>query len=366
LKNRANHHSQEFPHNSEKATMSTAVRHRSKVPKGGNGSHLDVPTGGPDAASSASSLPNEDDDGKGHDSSSPLVLVSNVVSRRHAIYYIPILMFFYIVGPTAIHIPKALYIWASKGFVTEFLLGPGLRDLVGSMVDDPHQLMVGDVTPPTPLAAYKDIILQEYEDYRATHALPILSEMDPEEQGPLDTKGVWKTLFLRAMGRETCAAPYFPKTMEAVRNSGLTAYSIMFSRLAPGQKIEPHTGFSKIIQIYHLALKVPPGEPRPYLSVKECDDEEETINCRSETYQWTEGREFIFDDSFTHHAENPNTSERIVLFLHIKRVDFKGWRESLIAGIMCYLFTWVPFESATLLVRGTEKTCALQPSGVKL
>ena len=118
-----------------------------------------------------------------------------------------------------------------------------------------------------------------------------------------------------------------------------------------------------MIQVYHLALKVPqpttPNEPRPYLSVKECDDEEETLNCRTEQYHWTEGREFIFDDSFTHFAENPTNEERLVLFLHIKRIDFKGWREELIASIMCYIFSWVPFESVIRLVKGTEKTCAM-------
>jgi hypothetical protein len=61
--------------------------------------------------------------------------------------------------------------------------------------------MVGDVDPPTPLAQYKDVILQEYLEYRKSHEITILSEMDPEEQGPLDTKGVWKTLFVKAMNR---------------------------------------------------------------------------------------------------------------------------------------------------------------------
>lgn len=93
------------------------------------------------------------------------------------------------------------------------------------------------------------------------------------------------------------------------------------------------------------------------MQVQECDDDEETINCRHERYEWTEGREFIFDDSFTHIAENPNTEERIVLFLHIKRVDYKGWRESLIASIGAYIFSWVPFDSVLKLVSGTEATC---------
>ena len=308
-------------------------------------------------------------------SSQASFLARVLLLRRSKSFYLVLVLWLYIFGPTALQIPHAIFVWASHGFVTESLLGAGLRGLVGGMVKDPSQLMVGDVTPPTPLAAYKDILLAEYEEYRKKHEIPIISNLDPDEQGPLDTKGEWKTLFLKAMGRYTCAAPHFPRTLEAVRNSGLTAYSIMFSRLAPGQIIEPHTGFSKMIQIYHLALKVPIQDSpvkdannlplRPFLTVKQCEDEDEqeppnqTKNCRMEKYEWTEGREFIFDDSFTHYAENPTDSERLVLFLHIKRVDFKGWREELIASIMCYIFSWVPFESVLKLVRGTEATCAL-------
>lgn len=322
-----------------------------------------------------SSNGHEKNKGKKPSSSKASFLARVLLLRRSKSFYLVLLLWLYIFGPTASHIPHAIFVWASHGFVTEFLLGAGLRGLVGSMVKDPSQLMVGDVTPPTPLAAYKDILLAEYEDYRQKHEIPIISNLDPDEQGPLDTKGEWKTLFLKAMGRYTCAAPHFPRTLEAVRNSGLTAYSIMFSRLAPGQIIEPHTGFSKMIQIYHLALKVPIQESpikdannlplRPFITVKQCEDEDEqeppnqTKNCRMEKYEWTEGREFIFDDSFTHYAENPTDYERLVLFLHIKRVDFKGWREELIASIMCYIFSWVPFESVLKLVRGTEATCAL-------
>lgn len=335
--------------------MSTAVRQRAAKKQAAtpnSNSQLEVPSG--DAPNKALDKLNRHDQ-----------FLANLISRKNAVYYAPLLLFCYVFGPTAIHIPNALYIWASHGFVTEHLLGAGIRPMVSSMLQEPHQLMVGDVQPPTPMAAYKDILLEEYEAYRKTHELPIISALDPEEQGPLDTKGVWKTLFLKAMGRYTCAAPHFPKTLEAVRNSGLTAYSIMFSRLAPGQKIEPHTGFSKMIQIYHLALKVPvPDDPqkKPYINVQECEDEEETVGCRTETYHWTEGKEFIFDDSFTHYAENPTDEERLVLFMHIKRVDFKGWREELIATIAAYIFSWVPFESVLLLVRGTEKTCAMDTS----
>jgi len=131
------------------------------------------------------------------------------------------------------------------------------------------------------------------------------------------------------------------------------------------------------IQIYHLALKVPVQESavkesntapvRPYLSVRECEGEDDLSDnppgrCRLEKYEWTEGKEFIFDDSFTHWAENPTDQERLVLFLHIKRIDFKGWREELIASIMCYIFSWKPFESVSLVIKGTDAMCALDTS----
>lgn len=184
--------------------MSTAVRQRTTTNQISKpASYLDTPYG--NAPSSSSSTSNGQNSptkhGANNNNNSKQQLLANLISRKNAIYYVPILVFFYIVGPTAVRIPGVLYVWASKGFVTEHLLGAGVRDLVGSMVNDPHQMMVRDLDPPTPLAAYRDAILEEYLAYRKTHELPIISNLDPEEQGPLDTKGVWKTLFLKAMNR---------------------------------------------------------------------------------------------------------------------------------------------------------------------
>ncbi|CAB9529420.1 expressed unknown protein (Partial), partial [Seminavis robusta] len=127
--------------------MSTAVRQRNVKPVG-NGtagsSHLDVSMGNATTKKSDAS------------SHKQQLLLASLISRKNAVYYIPLLVFCYIFGPTAMHAPKAIYVWASHGFVTEFLLGAGIRDMVGSLVVDPNQLMVGDVNPPTPLAAYKD------------------------------------------------------------------------------------------------------------------------------------------------------------------------------------------------------------------
>jgi Aspartyl/Asparaginyl beta-hydroxylase len=290
----------------------------------------------------------------------------------------------YLFFPVLIYVPQALYIFAASGFDVDEFLGPGLRNMVGNLVKDPEELIAwGKMAEleanPTTLVRARDAILQEYEDYRSKYSIPILSEMDPEEQEELDPKHVWKTLFLRAMGRETCVAKLFPKTIAAVKASGYVPYSIMISRMAPGQTIEPHTGFSKFIQIYHMSLTVPNNNvttegadyppysndevmsQKPYLQVQDCHDYHtynRTNKCdRIETYHWKEGQEFIFDDSFPHWTHNPTQEERLILFLHIHRIDFKGWKENLIARILLSAFNFFPFPGVMKLVRGHEATC---------
>lgn len=290
----------------------------------------------------------------------------------------------YLFFPVLIYTPQALYIWAASGFDVDELLGPGIRDMVGNLVKDPEELIAWSYMAeleanPSALVKAREDILAEYENYRSKYSIPILSEMDPEEQLELDPNHEWKTLFLRAMGRETCMAKMFPKTIAAVEASGFVPYSIMISRMGPGQTIEPHTGFSKMIQIYHVSLKVPNNNvtteganyppysndevrsQKPYLQVQDCHDYHtynRTNKCdRIETYHWKEGQEFIFDDSFPHWTHNPTDEERLILFLHINRIDFKGWKENLIARIFCSAFALVPFPGVMKLVTAHDATC---------
>jgi len=290
----------------------------------------------------------------------------------------------YLFYPVLIYAPQALGIWIASGLDVDELLGPGIRDMVGNLVHDPDELIAwGKMAQleanPSALVHAQDVILQEYEQYRAQYSIPILSEMDPEEQEELDPKHEWKTLFLKAMGRTTCVAKHFPQTLAAVEASGFLPYSVMISRMGPGQTIEPHTGFSKIIQIYHLALVVPNNNvtteganyppysndyvrsQKPWMQVQDCHDYHtynKTNKChRIETYHWKEGQEFIFDDSFPHWTHNPTDEERLIFFMHIPRVDFKGWRENFIARFFCYAFSFVPFPGVMKLVTATKATC---------
>lgn len=70
-----------------------------------------------------------------------------------------------------------------------------------------------------------------------------------------------------------------------------------FSALRPGAHIPPHCGVSNVFLTAHLGLIVPQG----------C-----RIRVGDEKRSWSEGRAFIFDDSFEHEVWNESDSRRIV------------------------------------------------------
>lgn len=275
--------------------------------------------------------------------------LSSLVSRKQAMYTLPVAIFVYFFFPFLPHLPKMVYFYVTSGFALDDLVGDGMRDLVTSMLVDPNRIFHDDF-PHTNLPAKRELFLKEFNHYRETHPLPIISELDEKEQGMLDTAGVWKTLFIRSGGHDTCAAKYFPETVKAAEESPFKVLSIMFSRLAPGQVIPPHTGYTKLIQLYHLGLKVP-KDKKPFLSAWECE------SCPEQRMVWEEGKEFVFDDSFVHAAENPSDEERIILFLHLRRIDLTGWRQEMLSDMFHWVFERLPFAPALSLAEGTQKSC---------
>src|SRR5262249_7897417 len=71
-----------------------------------------------------------------------------------------------------------------------------------------------------------------------------------------------------------------------------------FSALRAGAHIPPHCGVSNVFLTAHLGLIVP----------QRC-----RIRVGNETRCWSEGRGFVFDDSFEHEVWNESDSTRIVL-----------------------------------------------------
>lgn len=80
------------------------------------------------------------------------------------------------------------------------------------------------------------------------------------------------------------------------------APSIMFSRLAAGAHIPPHTGMVNTRLVCHLPLVVP-GDG--------------FLRVGSERRSWHEGKLLVFDDTVEHEARNQSEADRLVLIFDI-------------------------------------------------
>ena len=76
----------------------------------------------------------------------------------------------------------------------------------------------------------------------------------------------------------------------------------MFSLLAPGAHIPPHTGIANTRLVCHLPLIVPAG----------C-----WFRVASETRNWERGKAWVFDDTVEHEALNPSDQLRVVFICDI-------------------------------------------------
>jgi len=66
-----------------------------------------------------------------------------------------------------------------------------------------------------------------------------------------------------------------------------------------------------------------------------------------------------FDDTYDHEAVNPNPQEeRIVLWLDLKRHDFKGWRERLISNVVFWLLKKFPPSTITENILKMNQLCS--------
>ena len=127
------------------------------------------------------------------------------------------------------------------------------------------------------------------QDQFFTNAEPGWKRFYIKWYGPIDPKA-------RRLCPLTCAL------IESLPNVHLA----MFSILEPGVRILPHHGPARFCLRYHLALKVP----------KETGCK---IRVRCTDYEWKEGEDVMFDDTFLHDVENLTSQRRIVLFLDVER-----------------------------------------------
>lgn len=153
------------------------------------------------------------------------------------------------------------------------------------------------------------IIRDEYLKYTATNIIPYHNNINPIVARCDNNRG-WKTLYLRAFGKNTKIANFFPKTMEIINKSPCTL--AFFSVLEPGAKLASHIGIYKGVIRYHLGIFVPKEWHKCF------------INVNGTILHWREGMDIMFDDMYPHYVQNNTNERRVILFLDIKR-DFHNY-----------------------------------------
>jgi hypothetical protein len=93
----------------------------------------------------------------------------------------------------------------------------------------------------------------------------------------------------------------------------------MFSLLAPGAHIPPHTGVANTRLVCHLPLIVPEG----------C-----WFRVGAETRAWERGKAWVFDDTIEHEAMNPSDALRVILIVDTWHPDLSDAERSAVAATM--------------------------------
>lgn len=142
---------------------------------------------------------------------------------------------------------------------------------------------------------------------------------------PLLNNSAWSAFFLWKDGAPVPDhAERCPKTLAALAATPLCRIpgrtpSILFSRLAPGAHIPPHTGFLNTRLICHLPLIVPPN----------CH-----LRVGNERREWRTGEAWVFDDTIEHEAVNGSDRSRVVLIFDIWRPELTARERDQVAALL--------------------------------
>jgi hypothetical protein len=149
-------------------------------------------------------------------------------------------------------------------------------------------------------------------------------DLPKQSQAGLAGNPDWSAYFLFKDGAEQQGAQTCPRTLAALAEAPLTRIpkrtpSILFSKLAAGAHIPPHTGMLNARLICHLPLIVPAG----------CE-----FRVGNDVRQWVEGKAWVFDDTIEHEAWNRSEHDRYILLFDIWRPEL-GAEERAAVGALC-------------------------------
>jgi aspartate beta-hydroxylase len=134
----------------------------------------------------------------------------------------------------------------------------------------------------------------------------------------------WGAYFLKKDGDDAPGASRCPLTLALLASAPLTeipgrAPSVLFSKLAAGAHIPPHTGMLNVRLICHLPLIVPEG----------C-----ALRVGNSVRNWVEGKAWVFDDTIEHEAWNKSGEDRYVLIFDVWRPELTAVERQAIS-VLC-------------------------------
>jgi ornithine lipid ester-linked acyl 2-hydroxylase len=141
------------------------------------------------------------------------------------------------------------------------------------------------------------------------NSIPKFHEVDRIQRFISDKdQSAWRVFMFKAYDNwQEANVAKAPKTAALLKQvPGIT--TAMFSIIGPKKHIPPHNGFYKGVWRYHLGLIIP-KEGECYI-----------VNG-GERYDWKEGEDVLFDDTFKHAVWNRTNETRVVLFCDVFRTD---------------------------------------------
>jgi len=146
----------------------------------------------------------------------------------------------------------------------------------------------------------------------------------PEAENLQDT-GDWKQYELFSRGRKiTANCVKTPRTCELVAAFEPAAKckrgQVKFSVMYPGTHVHAHTGPTNCRLRAHLGLQVPP-------------EGDVVMRVEEQEQRWTEGKVFVFDDSFEHEVWHRAETPRLVLIVDVWHPDLSPEERTSLSAI---------------------------------
>jgi hypothetical protein len=181
------------------------------------------------------------------------------------------------------------------------------------------------------LEAATDAIRDDFERVMAGERAELVPYIQYPEDVPLrqwaalNRSRDWTAIHLVRNGERVEAnARHCPATMALLPRLGQPSVpgrgpNAMFSLLAPGAHIPPHTGVANTRLVCHLPLIVPEG----------C-----WFRVGAETRLWEAGKAWVFDDTIEHEAKNPSEQLRVILIVDTWHPDLSAAERQAVAAVM--------------------------------